>query len=86
MNVAASFEVKGWCPGGLRPMPSGVPYDELLLDTVKRLSASGVRRPELREVATMLWERAASWDRLHSPGSGDTLPEQIYQVRALADV
>jgi precorrin-3B synthase len=23
MNVAASFEVKGWCPGGLRPMPSG---------------------------------------------------------------
>ena len=23
MSVAASFEVKGWCPGGLRPMASG---------------------------------------------------------------
>src|SRR5436853_634522 len=23
MSVAASFEVKGWCPGVLRPMPSG---------------------------------------------------------------
>src|SRR5688572_15081216 len=23
MSVAAAFEVKGWCPGGLRPMPSG---------------------------------------------------------------
>src|SRR4029077_3729497 len=23
MSVAASIEVKGWCPGALRPMPSG---------------------------------------------------------------
>src|SRR4051812_48011525 len=23
MSAAASFDVKGWCPGALRPMPSG---------------------------------------------------------------
>ena len=23
MSVAAAFDIKGWCPGGVRPMPSG---------------------------------------------------------------
>jgi len=52
MSLAASFDIKGWCPGGVRPMPSG---DGLLVRVRPWCSAFTLDQAKgLAEIAAIL--------------------------------